>query len=59
MTADAGNPFSKPEVDEVQAAARTLGLSIALSEIRRVEDIAPAFDVIKGRAEASGLPSTP
>jgi putative ABC transport system substrate-binding protein len=59
IMADAGNPFSVREVDEVQAAARTLGLSIALSEIRRVEDIAPAFDVIKGRAEALFISTDP
>jgi putative ABC transport system substrate-binding protein len=57
--ADAGNPFSVREVDEVQAATRTLGLSIALSEIRRVEDIAPAFDVIKGHAEALFISTDP
>jgi ABC-type uncharacterized transport system substrate-binding protein len=41
-----------PEVGEVQAAARTLGLEVVTHEIRRAEDIAPAFDVLKGRAEA-------
>jgi hypothetical protein len=40
------------EMDEVQAAARTLGLEVATPEIRRAEDIAPAFDVLKGRADA-------
>ena len=37
---------------EVQAAARTLGLEVATFEIRRAEDIAPAFEALKGRAEA-------
>ena len=37
---------------EVQTAARTLGLEAAISEIRRAEDIAPAFEALKGRAEA-------
>jgi putative ABC transport system substrate-binding protein len=59
IMADASNPFSVREVDEVQAAARTLGLSIALSEIRRVEDIASAFDAIKGRAEALFISTDP
>ncbi len=40
------------EIDEVQAAARTLGLEVATSDIRRAEDIAPAFAALKGRAEA-------
>ena len=37
---------------EVQAAARTFGLEVALHEIRRTEDIAPAFEAIKGQADA-------
>jgi putative ABC transport system substrate-binding protein len=37
---------------EVQAAARTFGLEVARSEIRRVEDIAATFDALKGRADA-------
>jgi putative ABC transport system substrate-binding protein len=40
------------EVNEVQAAARTLNLDIVPLEIRRAEEIVPAFDVLKGRAEA-------
>ena len=32
--------------------ARTLGLEVATLEIRRAEDIAPAFDTLKGRADA-------
>ena len=40
------------EMREAQAAARTLGLEVATSEIRRAEDIAPAFEALKGRAEA-------
>jgi hypothetical protein len=31
---------------------RTLGLEVATLEIRRAEDIAPAFDTLKGRADA-------
>jgi putative ABC transport system substrate-binding protein len=47
-----GNPFNVLEMDEVQAAARTLGLEVAALEIRRGEDIAPAFATLKGHAEA-------
>jgi putative tryptophan/tyrosine transport system substrate-binding protein len=47
-----GNPAIKLELGEVQTAARTLGLEVAIAEIRRAEDIAPAFEVLKGRAEA-------
>jgi putative tryptophan/tyrosine transport system substrate-binding protein len=37
---------------EVQAAARTLGFEFTNLEIRRAEDIAPAFEALKGRADA-------
>ena len=37
---------------EAEDTARTLGLEGVTSEIRRSEDIAPAFDAIKGRVEA-------
>jgi putative tryptophan/tyrosine transport system substrate-binding protein len=47
-----GNPFNVLEMDEVQAAARTLGLEFVALEIRRGEDIVPAFETLKGRAEA-------
>jgi putative tryptophan/tyrosine transport system substrate-binding protein len=37
---------------EVQAAARTLGLDVVMLEVRRAEEIAPAFQAVKNRAEA-------
>jgi putative tryptophan/tyrosine transport system substrate-binding protein len=40
------------EMGEAQAAARTLGLEVVRSEIRRAEDIAPAFEALKGVADA-------
>jgi putative tryptophan/tyrosine transport system substrate-binding protein len=40
------------EMGEAQVAARTLGLEVVKSEIRRAEDIAPAFEALKGAAEA-------
>jgi putative tryptophan/tyrosine transport system substrate-binding protein len=46
------NPASVLEMGEVHAAARTFGLEVATSEIQRVEDIASAFDALKGRADA-------
>jgi putative tryptophan/tyrosine transport system substrate-binding protein len=47
-----GNPFTVLEMGEVQAAARTLGLEVTTLEIRRAQDIAPAFEALKGRGEA-------
>jgi putative ABC transport system substrate-binding protein len=47
-----GNPGSVMDMREAQAAARTLGLMVSTSEIRRAEDIASAFETLKGRADA-------
>src|SRR5215510_9729259 len=47
-----GNPFSMLEIGEVQVAARTLGLDFVVFEIRRAADVVPAFDALKGGAEA-------
>ena len=52
ILANFDNPASVRELDQVKAAARTLGLETATPEIRRAEDISPAFAEIKGRAEA-------
>jgi putative tryptophan/tyrosine transport system substrate-binding protein len=40
------------ERDEIEVAARTFGLELVPLPIRRVEDIAPAFEALKGRVEA-------
>jgi putative ABC transport system substrate-binding protein len=50
--ANAGYPAAVLEMGEVQVAAGALGLEVVTSEIRRAEDIAPAFEALKGRAEA-------
>jgi putative tryptophan/tyrosine transport system substrate-binding protein len=47
-----GNPLSVLESGEAQAAARALGLEVTTAELRRAEDISPAFDALKGRADA-------
>ena len=52
ILANVGSPIGVLETREVQATARKLGLEAATSEIRQAEDIAPAFDTLKGRAEA-------
>jgi putative tryptophan/tyrosine transport system substrate-binding protein len=46
------NPLVVLEMGEVQAAALTLGLDVVTSEIRKAEDIVPAFEAFKGRADA-------
>ena len=44
-------PPAMVEMREVQATARTLGLEVITSEIRHPEEIAPAIEALKGRAE--------
>src|SRR5262245_26795085 len=48
-----GNPAIVLELGGAQAAANTLGLEVTTPEIRRAEDFAPAFDALKGQAEAA------
>ena len=57
------NVFTVLELHELQGAAHTLGLEVATLEIRRAQDIAPAFEALKSRADAlyvcpQGLAST-
>src|SRR5207245_1002238 len=52
IMANVDAPAAVLEMGEAQAAARTLGLDVVALEIRRAEDIAPAFNALKGRAEA-------
>jgi putative ABC transport system substrate-binding protein len=47
-----GGPAVVLDMREVQAAARTLGLEVITLEIRRGEDIVPAFEALNGRADA-------
>jgi len=56
---DTGAPNAALESGEVQTAAHTLGFDMVTSKVRRVEDIAPAFDALKGRAEALYVCSSP
>jgi putative ABC transport system substrate-binding protein len=52
VIADVGYAAAVREMGEVQAAARTLGLQVTPLEIRSAEDIAPAFDALKAKADA-------
>jgi putative ABC transport system substrate-binding protein len=47
-----GNAGTVREVSEVAAIAEKLGIELAPLEIRRTEDIAPAFEALQGRANA-------
>jgi putative tryptophan/tyrosine transport system substrate-binding protein len=59
IMANVGNPASVVEMDNVWATARTVGIQATKLEIRRVEDIAPAFEVLKGGGQALYLVSHP
>ena len=52
IIATVGNPQTVSEISGVQAAARTLGIEVVPLEIRRAEDIAPAFEALKAQADA-------
>jgi putative ABC transport system substrate-binding protein len=47
------------EMDEAQTAARALGLEVIKVDIRRAQDIAPAFEALDGRAQALYVASDP
>jgi putative ABC transport system substrate-binding protein len=59
IIANVGYPAAALEMAEVQATARGLGLEVVTLEIRRAEDIAPAFESLKGRAEALYVAADP
>jgi putative ABC transport system substrate-binding protein len=52
IMANAGSPNAALEIREIEAAARTLAVETVPLVIRRAEDIAPAFDTLKGHAQA-------
>jgi putative ABC transport system substrate-binding protein len=53
------NPIGVLETEQLQAAARAVGLEILPLEIRRAEDIAPRFEGLEGRADALYVVSEP
>jgi putative ABC transport system substrate-binding protein len=52
IMANVGFPDAVLEMGEVEATAKTLGLEVVTVEIRRSEDIVPAFEGLKSRADA-------
>jgi putative ABC transport system substrate-binding protein len=56
---NAGAPGAVLEMREVQATARTLGLEVTTREIRQAEDIAPAIEALKSRADALYVATDP
>jgi putative ABC transport system substrate-binding protein len=52
IMANVGGPAVVLAMREVEVTARSLGLDVIPLEIRRGEDIVPAFEALSGRAEA-------
>jgi putative ABC transport system substrate-binding protein len=59
VLANVGYPAAALEMDEVQAAARTLGLDVAPFEVRQSKDIAPAFEALRSQVQALFLVGDP
>jgi putative ABC transport system substrate-binding protein len=47
ILANVGNPVAVLEMTEARTAANTFGLEVITSEIRRAEDIVPAFEALR------------
>ena len=56
---NSGNASVALEMDEVQTLTRSLGLDATAVEIRRAEDIAPAIERLRDRADALYVASDP
>lgn len=52
IMANVAAPQSVLEMGDVRNAARTLGIEVTPLEIRRAEDIAPAFEALKAQTDA-------
>jgi putative tryptophan/tyrosine transport system substrate-binding protein len=59
ILANIASPNTVPEIREVQILARSLNFNVTMLDIQRPDDIAPAFDAIKGRADAVYIPADP
>jgi putative tryptophan/tyrosine transport system substrate-binding protein len=59
IMANVGAAGAMLELREVQAAARTLGIETATVEIRQAQDIAPAIEALKSRADALYIATDP
>ena len=59
IMANVDNPAAVLDMRQVQATAGTLGLDVAILEIRRTEDISRAFETLNGHADALYVPTDP
>jgi putative ABC transport system substrate-binding protein len=59
VLADTDNPFVKLDVSHLRQPGAGLGIEVATFEMRRGEDIDPAFEALKGSTQALYVPATP
>jgi ABC-type uncharacterized transport system substrate-binding protein len=59
IMANVGAPGAILEMREVDATARTLGLEVTTREIRQAEDISPAIEGLRSRADALYVATDP
>ena len=59
IIANATNPDTASEGRQTEAAARALGFDVTAPEIRRAEDVIPAFAMFKGRTQALYVAADP
>jgi ABC-type uncharacterized transport system substrate-binding protein len=59
IMANADHPNAAQERREIEPPARARGIEIIAAEIRRPQDIAPAFDALKGRVDAAIVVADP
>jgi putative tryptophan/tyrosine transport system substrate-binding protein len=59
IIANVSSPNAILEMREAEAVTRNLGLEVSTFEIRREEEIDPAFEALKGQAEAVYVVSDP
>jgi putative ABC transport system substrate-binding protein len=52
ILANVGSSNAVVDMEEVRVVAGAVGLAVVTSEIRQAEDIVPAFEALKGRADA-------
>ena len=52
ILANVGSAYTTLELSQIWPTARLLSLEATVFEIQRTEDIAPAFEALKGRADA-------
>jgi putative ABC transport system substrate-binding protein len=55
---DVGNPSAVIDMGQVRTVAGTLGLAVAIREIRRDEDVVSAFEGLDGHTDALAIPTS-